>query len=243
MRIAKRLMRRMTTALLVVAVTCGIDLVAAPVRAQTENAHFRNWADLPPGEVGRRQLERGGPLRGYFQPVEVIAPDGADVALYIEDGFRSFGASKAKAGMLIGGVYRAKITRIPGHPGFEIYPSIEVIDRLFPPQGLEDRFPVPIVLTQDDLDRALAGEFVVRVVYLENPAIALPVAQRENEQRSLDVGPGDDPLITADKFGRPMAIVRIGARVPDEALGLGQPGAPLQVLRQDATEAPETARR
>lgn len=194
-------------------------------------AHFQNWADLPPGEVGLRQIERGGPLRGYFQPVEIVTPKGSDIALYVEDGFQRSEGPKVKAGMLIGAVYRARITRIPGHAGFEVYPSVEVIDRLHPPEGLEDRFPIPIEITQDDLDRVVAGEFVVRVVYLEDPTIALPQAQTGDTQRSSDIGPGDDPLVAADRLGRPMAIVRIGARVPDELLG-GPPtlGPPIQML-------------
>ena len=113
-----------------------------------------------------------------------------------------------------------------------VIPSIEIIDRLYPPQGLEDRFPIPVVVTQDDLDRAVAGEFVVRVVYLEEPSIAMPIPQRDGEQRSIDINGSDDPLVAADQLGRPMAIVRIGSRVPDEALG-GGPGwsPPLQLLK------------
>ena len=223
--------------LLAAAVTLGVDRTAGSAVAQRTEPHFQQWADLPPGEVGRRQLARGGPLRGYFQPVDVIAPEGADVSLYLDDRFRSFESSSVKAGMLIGEVYKVRITRIPGHAGFEVYPSIEIINRLFPPQGLEDRFPIPVVLSQEDLDRALAGEFVVRVVYLEDPSIALPVAQHdERGQRSIDVGGGDDPRIAADKRGRPMAIIRIGARVPDEALGGVAMSAPIQVLNQGPSE-------
>ena len=209
------------------------------VSAQQENAHFENWADLPPGEVGRRQLERGGLLRGYFQPVQIIAPEGAHVSVLVEGRFHSYQASSAMAGMLIGDVYKIRITRIPNRAGFEVYPSIELIDRVYPPQGLEERFPIPVVVTQDDLDRAIAGEFGVRVVYLEDPSLALPVPQRSGEQRSIDVDAGDDPLVAAEKLGRPMAIVRIGSRVPDEALAGGPTWSPaIQILesRDDAEE-------
>lgn len=214
----------------------GWSAEGSRVCAQLTSPHFENWADLPPGEVGRRQLERGGPLRGYFQPVSVSAPEGAHVSLLIEGRFHSFETSNALAGMLIGQVYKVRVTRIPGQAGFEVYPSIEIIDRVFPPQGMEDHFPIPIVLTQDDLERAVAGEFVVRVVYLEDPSLALPVPQEPGMQHSVDVGPGDDPLIAADKLGRPMAIVRIGARVPDEVLNGGNGWSPpLQILNAPGT--------
>ena len=38
--------------------------------------HYLNKADMPPGVIGQRQLQRGGPMPGYFQPVEVTAPAG-----------------------------------------------------------------------------------------------------------------------------------------------------------------------
>ena len=34
--------------------------------------HYLNKADMPPGVIGLRQLERGGPLAGYFQPGEDV---------------------------------------------------------------------------------------------------------------------------------------------------------------------------
>ena len=228
--------RSWTTARLLFAlvVAClGLEVATSrTAQAQLRSPHFENWGDLPPGEVGRRQIGRGGPLRGYFQPVEVSAPEGAHVSLLVEGRFHNFETSSALVGLLIGDVYKVRITRIPGRAGFEVYPSIEIIDRLYPPQGLEDRFPIPVVVTQDDLDRAVAGEFVVRVVYLEDPIIAMPIPQRDGEQRSIDINGSDDPLVAADQLGRPMAIVRIGSRVPDEALG-GGPGwsPPLQLLK------------
>ena len=43
--------------------------------------HYLNKSDSPPGLIGQRQLERGGPLPGYFQPVEVTAPAGTLVSV------------------------------------------------------------------------------------------------------------------------------------------------------------------
>ena len=94
-----------------------------------------------------------------------------------------------------------------------------MVNRLYPPAGLETRFPLPIEITQQDIESALAGKFVTRVIYLENPEDALPVAQRGNEQRWFEVQPHEDPLEVADHLGRPMAILRMGGRVPDERTG------------------------
>ena len=80
--------------------------------------------------------------------------------------------------MQIGPVYRLQVTDIPNNPGVEIFPTVEVIDRLYPPPGLALRFPIPIELTQDELEMAARGTFVTRVIYVEDPSIALPVRQR-----------------------------------------------------------------
>ncbi len=98
-----------------------------------------------------------------------------------------------------------------------MFPTIEVIDRLYPPPGQALRFPIPIELTQVDLELALEGKFVTRVVYLENPLTALPVANGRDEQRWFDAGPGSNPLEVADRLGRPVAIVRLGGRLPENA--------------------------
>jgi hypothetical protein len=111
----------------------------------------------------------------------------------------------------------------------EIFPTIEIIDRTYPPAELALRFPIPIELTQDDLELAAQGMFVTRVVYVEDPNQALPVRRTNDEtQPWLESRPGDDPLVVADGLGRPVAVVRIGGRVPmaDGASGPFNYGAP-----------------
>ena len=118
-------------------------------------------------------------------------------------------------GLAIGPVYRFKVTDIPNNPGQEIFPTVEVIDRLYPPPQLALRYPIPIELTQDELEMALEGMLVTRVLYVEDPHQALPVTQdTDEEQPWFEVGHGDDPLVAADELGRPVAILRIGGRVP-----------------------------
>jgi hypothetical protein len=120
-----------------------------------------------------------------------------------------------KAGFLIGQVYRLKVMKIPLNPGMEVFPTVEIIDRLYAPAGQEQRFPIPIELTREDLQLALSGKFVTRVIYLEDPRQALPVRQDPSGQHWFEVGAGRDPLVEADALGRPVAILRLGARLPD----------------------------
>jgi hypothetical protein len=172
-------------------------------------------------------------LPGYFQPVEISAPPGARVSLAIEGVFVPPPESPVLVGMLIGQVYRLKVTRIPGQEGFEVFPTIELVNRLYPPPGLERHFPLPIQLTQEELEMALAGRFVTRVVYLEDPHHALPVQDDAGQQRYFEVRFDEDPLRVADRLGRPMAILRMGSRTPDDPLhpqGFAYTSSPLQLL-------------
>lgn len=170
--------------------------------------------DLPPGEIGRRQLMRGGPRVGYFQPVEVRVPKKAFVSLAVDGAFVPSEKPVANAGMLLGEVYRLRVSNIPGREDEEVFPSIEVIDRLYPPCGRETRYPIPVEITQEDLEMALEGKFVTRVIYLEDPANPMP-ERIVSGQPSFEARPNEDALQMADQFGRPMAILRLGTRVPD----------------------------
>jgi hypothetical protein len=188
--------------------------LAASLRAEP-GVHFNHPDSLPPGAIGNEQLQRGGPLPGYFQPVEIRGPRGLVVTTAETGDFADPRPAPLVVGMMIGPVYRLRITQIPNQEGLEVYPTIEVINRLYPPMGLEYKFPIPVELTQEELEMALDGRFVTRVIYLEEPYDALPVAQSPTDQSYFEAGDGENPLDVADALGRPMAILRMGARVPD----------------------------
>jgi hypothetical protein len=199
-------------ALLFVLVACCAGTAAF---GQREPVHYFQDSRMPPGVVGTAQLLRGGPLPGYFQPVEICLPKGAAVALACEGRFQQPEQGPVLAGMLIGQVYRLKITRIPRNEGLEVFPTIEVINRLYPPRGLECRYPIQVQFTLEELEMALDGRFVTRVIYLEDPETALPLQGKPCEQRYFEVPATDNPLQVADRLGRPVAILRMGSRTPD----------------------------
>ncbi len=187
---------------------------AAELPARQPDAHYLHHGVMPPGAIGARQLRRGGPLPGFYQPVEIKAPRGVLVSLAVENRFDRPTPAPRNAGMLIGAVYRLRVTDIPLAEGMEVFPTIEVIDRTYAPPGQERRFPIPVVLTEEDLKLALAGKFVTRVIFLEDNRRALPADAAE--QNWFEAAPGQDPLAVADGLGRPVAILRLGARLPDE---------------------------
>jgi hypothetical protein len=188
---------------------------AATVPAQQPNVHYLHQGVMPPGAIGSRQLQRGGPLPGFFQPVEIKAPQGALISLAAADQFEPAQPGARKAGLLIGSVYRLRVTNIRLAEGLEVFPTVEVIDRLYAPPGQECRFAIPVELTEEDLKLASDGKFVTRVIYVEDPRHPLPARDNQQGQNWFEAAPGQDPLAVADGLGRPVAIVRIGARLPD----------------------------
>lgn len=187
--------------------------VVGTAAAQSTEFQPRYSGVMTPGAIGTAQLQHDGSLPGYFQPVEIKAPAGAAISLALQGHFDDAQPAPILVGLLIGPVYRLRVTNIPYHPGEELFPTIEAIHRLYPPAGQAKRFPIVVELTQEDLELALRGNFVTRVIYLEDPEQALP-AMQPAEQIGYDTRPGEDPLALADNLGRPVAILRLGGRQP-----------------------------
>jgi hypothetical protein len=211
----------------VTALLCGRHAMA-----QRPSVHYLHRSDMPPGMVGQQQLLRSPTLIGYFQPVEVLVPPRVHVSLMIDGGFDAPRPGPVLAGMQVGHVYQLKITNIPYFEGAELYPTIELVNRLYPPPEAEKRYPIPVELTREEMEMALDGLFVTRVIYLEDSSNALPLRDDPRHQRFTEAGPEEDPLHVADRLGRPMAILRMGSRVPEGHEQSGVPGTgspPIQV--------------
>ena len=169
--------------------------------------------DAPPGVLGTARAMGRGPIQGYFQPVAFSGPEGTKFALP-QNGVFAAAETRLMSGLLIGSVYRFQIIGIRGAEGAELYPTVELLDRTYPPAGLATRFPIPINLDEQDLEAALEGQMVTRVIYLEDPQTAVPLSETPTTSRAIEISQFQDPLEVADRFGRPVAIVRIGSLLP-----------------------------
>src|SRR5690606_8676721 len=85
---------------------------AATLLAQEPPVHYLHHGVMPPGAIGSRQLQRMAPLAGFFQPVEIKAPAGALVSLAVANRFEDGPSASRQAAMLIGPVYRMRVTNI-----------------------------------------------------------------------------------------------------------------------------------
>ena len=103
--------------------------------AQDSNVHYRYQGNEPPGAIGSWQLLRGGPLPGYFQPVEIKAPPGVLISLAVDGHFFPRFPRPCASACSSRRFIACVSPDIPLHEGQEVYPTIEVIDRLYPPVG------------------------------------------------------------------------------------------------------------
>ena len=169
----------------------------------------------PPGVAAQWFAFQGKATPLYFQPVKVELPGAGKVTVFGPTPQTTAQlAAPAQAAMAVGHLYRLKLSEMPDYPGVELYPTIEMLDRLHPPPGQAHLFPIPVQFTAEEIEFALRGRLVTRVVYVEQPQLAVPVAQ-EPAPRILTIANHRNLLAEADLLGRPVLIIRLGGRVPD----------------------------
>jgi uncharacterized repeat protein (TIGR01451 family) len=133
----------------------------------------------------------------------------------------------AVVGVRPGYTYRVQLGNLPNHPGVSLFPTLEVYGSLhLGPKHNAGQFPLPLPLTEMDIASALAGNLVTKVIYLEDPDRAIPTATQPGELLETQVLHERDLMREARARGRPIAIYRLGGRVPtlDELTGLNVPG-------------------
>lgn len=203
-------MRRHALTLLL-ALNAGAAIANA--QAPVSNRHFP--VDVRrPGMAAEWNLAIDPTRQGQTQICEVALPNGGAAELYQPSGTMSPLSGVNRALLQVGGIYRFKVSGMPDLPGVEVYPTVELIDHLHAPAGSEQDFPVPIEITAADAEAASQNRLVTKVVYIEQPDLALPEPQ-ENGLLTSDFAASANLMKVADERGRPVAIIRIGGRTPD----------------------------
>jgi hypothetical protein len=175
----------------------------------------------PPGAVaGYGALGVGGmrpPMVNGRSSIKFTGPAGMKVTWQLPDG--SFSNDKANAltppkeyNFLQGQVYRLKLSEIlPEYAGMSFYPTLEVAPANPKTLVFLSHASVPLTFTADDFAQAKAGNLVVKVVYLPDPANQdFSTAVGAEEVVSTRLEPGADPVAEAQRRGSVLAIVRLG---------------------------------
>jgi hypothetical protein len=127
-----------------------------------------------------------------------------------------------------GAIYRLKLTNIPGRPGVELYPTLEVAPVTPRTDAYLAHSPIPVQFTEEDFDQVLSGNFVTKVIYLPDPEFQELALAGVETLVSTRLDPGVDPIAEADRRGSILAIVRMGNK--DLEPSVGESYVPEQVV-------------
>ena len=140
-------------------------------------------------------------------------PDGMQV-IYDATGGGMFDSSPlvapARQNFPQGGLYRLKLTNVPGRPGVELYPTVELAYANPRTGAYLAHNSVPVQFTEEDFDQVLTGNFVTKVIYLPDPDFQGPALAGIDTLVSTRLDPGIDPIAEADRRGSILAIIRLG---------------------------------
>ncbi|HUR54094.1 MAG TPA: hypothetical protein VMZ71_08175 [Gemmataceae bacterium] len=157
----------------------------------------------------------GAPVPAPLLAARVLAPAGVRVTAFPGSDLSRMFDGPQVFGLRPGYIYRLELSNLPYYPGKVLYPEVEVQASIVPRPGMKYMdYPIPLLFTQGDIDRALAGAVVTKVVYLEDPEKAIPAEIPANTPIEIPVGSEAEGVKAARESGRVVAIVRLGDRKP-----------------------------
>jgi len=109
-------------------------------------------------------------------------------------------------------VYRLRLNSLlPNYPGKVFYPTLEIVVSNPKTMRFLAHSTVPIGFTNEDFDQAIAGNMVVKVIYLPDREFAdFATVGGAEEIVSTRLDPGADPVVEAQRRGSILAIVTLG---------------------------------
>lgn len=111
--------------------------------------------------------------------------------------------------------YPLRIDNLPGREGESLFPVLEVRGSIVPRPGMKYmEYPATITLTAADVEKALNGRFITKVIYLEDPSRAVPQEASPDKPIEVSSETVERAVAEAELNGRPVAILRIGDRKP-----------------------------
>ena len=181
-----------------------------------------------PGVLAAAAMMPGGPcgpgMGGGMRTAQVAfsSPDGMAVAWDIGQ-MGAFDSDPlivpGRYNFPVSSIYRMKLTNIPGRPGVELYPTLEV----GPPTPRTEAYlahnAIPAQFTEEDFDQVLSGNFVTKVIYLPDPEFQELAIAGVETLVSTRLDPGFDPIVEADRRGAILAIIRVGNKDLEAAGG------------------------
>jgi hypothetical protein len=107
-------------------------------------------------------------------------------------------------------IYGLKLNNIPGRPGFEVYPTLEVVPRNPKTEAFLSHSAVPVEFTAEDFREVSEGKYLVKVIYLPDPQFQELAATGTDQIVSTRLEPGTDPIHEAQRRGSILLVIRMG---------------------------------
>ncbi len=172
-----------------------------------------------------------------FLAVKFIAPENAKVVWY--PGTDDATLNPASVGLRPGYPYRVQVSGLGPKKDITLYPSIEVRGSLVPRTGMDvSKHPVPIHITERDVESMIEGKMVTKVYYLEDPEQALNLTIKGDEPIEFTAVTTEEAIKEARLRGRPMVIMTLGNRALD-ADHLKRQQVPGTILFPGVTKIPQ----
>lgn len=212
---------------LVGALAVGQALTAQPVPVPSQGpagATAGFGAATPGGPLGAPrampgpdllQPGMGAPVPAPLVAAKFVVPKDVRVTAFPGTPLSRIYDAPALMGLRPGYSYRFELSNLPYHPGKTLYPEVEVRATLVPRPGMKYMdYPLPLVFSQADIEKALKGAVVTKVIYLEDPEKALPAEVNPNAPVEMPDATDEAAIKAARDNGRLMAVVRLGNLKP-----------------------------
>jgi len=158
--------------------------------------------------------------------VRFVGPEGTLTMFHpgtpLERGFKN----PTTVAMRPGYIYRVGII-LPDAPERPLFPSIEIRGSLNAPPGYDfTKYPLPITMTTEEIERVRSGAMLTKVIYLENPEKAVAIQTSNDEPLQFSALTEGEAFKEANLRGRIVAVMHIGERkyAPDELARFMIPG-------------------
>lgn len=144
--------------------------------------------------------------------IKFVSPERARIGWLVNGSYADTGlVAPASYNFMQGNIYRLKISGVPTQPSKVYYPTLEIAPSTLKTITYLSHNSVPVSFTNDDFERVNAGNLVVKVIYLPDPAFQDAAALGGAEEVvSTQLEPGADPIVEATRRGTILAVIRIG---------------------------------
>jgi uncharacterized repeat protein (TIGR01451 family) len=185
---------------------------------------------LPYPDSSRKFLPSFPAPPGPLMFVRFAGPKETKITIYRGSGPGQTLELPCTVGFRPGYSYRLAVFDVPSFPRKVFFPSLEIHATLaLVPKLRNADFPAQITFSDEDFSRASLGALIKKVVILERPDRAIPVATRPDAPIEIPVPGSLDPVREAEQRGQPMIILQMGQRFlsPQEMNAIAVPGTVL----------------